>query len=88
MFTNKAVTQRRGSQWKLLLKPNIRPCAAIFFNRHKLAAAVVGIVGATGISFSMSRWMVFSRTPPGNAGRRECRSGGGRPRDAGPASNP
>lgn len=30
-----------------------------FFNRHKLAAAVVGIVAATGISFSMSRWVVF-----------------------------
>ena len=27
--------------------------------RHRLAAAVVGIVGATGISFSMSRWIVF-----------------------------
>ncbi len=32
-----------------------------FFARHKLAAAVVGIVVATGISFSMSRWIVFSR---------------------------
>ncbi len=32
-----------------------------FFDRHKLAAAVVGIVAATGISFSMSRWLVFSR---------------------------
>jgi dolichol-phosphate mannosyltransferase len=32
-----------------------------FFARHKLAAAVVGIVAATGISFSMSRWLVFSR---------------------------
>ncbi len=30
-----------------------------FFARHKLAAAVVGIVAATGISFSMSRWVVF-----------------------------
>ncbi len=34
-----------------------------FFARHKLAAAVVGIVAATGISFSMSRWLVFSRKP-------------------------
>jgi len=30
-----------------------------FFARHKLAAAVLGIVAATGISFSMSRWVVF-----------------------------
>jgi len=32
-----------------------------FFARHKLAAAVVAIVAATGISFSMSRWLVFSK---------------------------
>jgi dolichol-phosphate mannosyltransferase len=30
-----------------------------FFAQHKLAAAVVGIVAATGISFSMARWLVF-----------------------------
>jgi putative flippase GtrA len=30
-----------------------------FFDNHKLAAAVVGIVTATGVSFSMSRWLVF-----------------------------
>ena len=30
-----------------------------FFQQHKLAAALVGIVAATGISFSMSRWVVF-----------------------------
>jgi dolichol-phosphate mannosyltransferase len=34
-----------------------------FFARHRLAAAVVGIVAATGISFSMSRWLVFARRP-------------------------
>jgi dolichol-phosphate mannosyltransferase len=34
-----------------------------FFARHRLAAAVVGIVAATGISFTMSRWLVFSRKP-------------------------
>ena len=34
-----------------------------FFNDHKLAAAVVGIVVATGLSFSMSRWVVFRRSP-------------------------
>ena len=33
------------------------------FARHRLAAAVVGIVVATGISFSMSRWVVFRRKP-------------------------
>jgi dolichol-phosphate mannosyltransferase len=45
-----------------------------FFARHKLAAAVVGIVAATGISFSMSRWIVFSRSPEpriARIGRRE-----------------
>jgi dolichol-phosphate mannosyltransferase len=32
-----------------------------FFNAHKLLAAVVGIVAGTGVSFSMSRWVVFSQ---------------------------
>ena len=32
-----------------------------YFQRHKLAAALVGIVCATGISFSMARWFVFAR---------------------------
>ncbi len=40
-----------------------------FFARHKLAAAVVGIIVATGISFSMSRWVVFIRKPAGMAER-------------------
>ena len=30
-----------------------------FFEKHRLYAAVVGIVAATGISFTMSRWLVF-----------------------------
>lgn len=34
-----------------------------FFYDHKLAAAVVGILVATGLSFSMSRWVVFRRNP-------------------------
>ena len=34
-----------------------------FFRRHRLAAALVGIVAATGISFSMARWFVFSQKP-------------------------
>jgi dolichol-phosphate mannosyltransferase len=37
------------------------PATVAFFARHRLAAAVVGIVAATGISFSMSRWLVFGR---------------------------
>ena len=40
-----------------------------FFTRHRLAAAVVGIIVATGISFSMSRWVVFIRRPAGAVGR-------------------
>jgi dolichol-phosphate mannosyltransferase len=39
----------------------------IFFAQHRLAAAVVGIVVATGISFSMSRWVVFIRRPDSRA---------------------
>ena len=39
------------------------PARVDFFARHRLAAAVVGIVAATGISFSMSRWIVFTRRP-------------------------
>ncbi len=37
------------------------PANVAFFHQHRLAAAVVGIVTATGISFSMARWVVFSR---------------------------
>ncbi len=32
-----------------------------FFDRHRLAAAVVGIVLATVLSFTMARWVVFRR---------------------------
>ncbi|MDB5350391.1 MAG: putative rane protein [Planctomycetota bacterium] len=39
------------------------PRKVAFFNAHKLAAAVVGIIAATGISFSMSRWVVFRNNP-------------------------
>ncbi|GAC1473072.1 MAG: hypothetical protein NVSMB9_21080 [Isosphaeraceae bacterium] len=35
------------------------PLHMVFFRQHKLAAAVVGIITATGLSFSMSRWLVF-----------------------------
>jgi dolichol-phosphate mannosyltransferase len=37
-----------------------------FFNRHRLAAALVGIITATGISFSMSRWVVFRHGAAGS----------------------
>jgi dolichol-phosphate mannosyltransferase len=42
-----------------------------FFNAHKLLAAVVGIVAGTGVSFSMSRWVVFSQpsVPPASLPR-------------------
>jgi dolichol-phosphate mannosyltransferase len=44
------------------------PSRIEFFDHHRLAAAVVGIVAATGISFSMSRWLVFARrAEPGHA---------------------
>jgi dolichol-phosphate mannosyltransferase len=39
------------------------PARVAFFARHRLAAAVVGIVAATAISFTMSRWIVFTRRP-------------------------
>jgi dolichol-phosphate mannosyltransferase len=39
----------------------ILPTRFSFFRAHRLAAAVVGIVAATGISFSMARWFVFDR---------------------------
>jgi dolichol-phosphate mannosyltransferase len=35
-----------------------------FFDSHRLAAAVVGIVLATGVSFTMARWVVFKRKSP------------------------
>jgi dolichol-phosphate mannosyltransferase len=39
----------------------ILPTRFSFFQSHRLAAAVVGIVAATGISFSMARWFVFDQ---------------------------
>lgn len=39
----------------------ILPRQFSFFDRHRLAAALVGIVAATGISFTMARWLVFGR---------------------------
>lgn len=45
----------------------VLPVRVAFFGRHRLAAALVGIIAATGISFSMSRWVVFNRRVAGNA---------------------
>ena len=53
------------------------PRKVAFFNVHKLAAAVVGIVVATGLSFSMSRWVVFRRNPKDDAREAEERASGG-----------
>jgi dolichol-phosphate mannosyltransferase len=39
------------------------PTSVAFFRAHRLAAAVVGIVAGTGVSFSMSRWLVFRQQP-------------------------
>ena len=51
----------------------ILPSRIGFFDRHRLAAAVVGIVAATGISFSMSRWIVFTnRRSPRSEHRHHC----------------
>jgi dolichol-phosphate mannosyltransferase len=58
------VTYALGNALGIALSFSLRlflPSRIGFFQRHKLAAAVVGIVAATGISFSMSRWVVFHR---------------------------
>lgn len=39
------------------------PSRFTFFSQHRLMAAFVGIVAATAISFSMSRWVVFIHRP-------------------------
>ena len=58
------LTYALGNALGIALSFSIRlylPGQVEFFNRHRLAAALVGIVVATGISFSMSRWVVFRR---------------------------
>lgn len=60
------LTYALGNALAIALNFSVRlylPTRVAFFDRHRLAAAVVGIVGATGISFSMSRWIVFTRKP-------------------------
>lgn len=60
------LTYALGNALAIALNFSVRlylPTRVAFFDHHRLAAAVVGIVGATGISFSMSRWIVFARKP-------------------------
>jgi dolichol-phosphate mannosyltransferase len=57
----------------ILLSFSVRlylPSRIEFFDHHRLAAAVVGIVAATGISFTMARWLVFAGRPEHWEGRR------------------
>ena len=67
----------------ILLSFSVRlylPSRVEFFDRHRLAAAVVGIVAATGISFTMARWFVFARRP--DPARGDSDYSGGRPEHA------
>ena len=45
-----------------------------YFARHRLAAAVAGIVAATGLSFTMARWFVFDRKAEPTTGSASRRS--------------
>ena len=57
------------------------PSRIPFFARHRLAAAVTGIIAATGISFSLARWFVFAHrsersvTTTRSSGERKLSSG-------------
>jgi len=71
------VTYVLGNALGIALSFSVRlilPSRVGFFERHKLAAAMVGIVAATGISFSMSRWIVFSSRTRACGRRHHCRS--------------
>src|SRR5207237_3007752 len=71
------VTYALGNALGIALSFTVRlilPSRIGFFQRHKLAAAVVGIVAATGISFSMSRWVVFNRRSSARDHHRHGRS--------------
>jgi dolichol-phosphate mannosyltransferase len=57
-FLSYALSNLLGISLSLALRLTL-PRYFGFFDEHKLAAAVVGIITATGISFSMSRWVVF-----------------------------
>jgi dolichol-phosphate mannosyltransferase len=58
------ITYAIGNAVAILVNFSVRlylPAHVGFFERHRLAAAVVGIVVATSISFPMARWLVFAR---------------------------
>ncbi len=59
-FVTYVLSNALGIALSLVLSLGL-PRKVAFFQAHKLAAAVVGIVAATGVSFSMSRWLVFRR---------------------------
>jgi dolichol-phosphate mannosyltransferase len=61
-FVAYAMSNALGIALSLLLRLTL-PAHIGFFDRHKLAAAFVGIVAATGVSFSLSRWVVFRHRP-------------------------
>ncbi len=59
-FLTYALSNALGIALSLSLRLYL-PAHVTFFSHHRLAAAVVGIVTATGISFTMARWLVFSK---------------------------
>ena len=58
-FLKYVLSNSLGVALSMLLSLGL-PARVPFFRAHKLAAALVGIVAATGISFTMSRWLVFN----------------------------
>lgn len=58
-FVTYALSNAMAVSLNLTLRLSL-PRFFVFFNDHRLAAAVVGVVVATGLSFTMSRWFVFS----------------------------
>ena len=67
-FVTYALSNALAVSLNLTLRLSL-PRVLPFFNAHRLAAAVVGVVMATGVSFSMSRWFVFHHakvTPRGS----------------------
>lgn len=57
-FITYALSNALGAGLSLTIRLSL-PRYFGFFFRHNLAAAVVGIVLATGINFSLARWVVF-----------------------------
>jgi dolichol-phosphate mannosyltransferase len=58
------LTYALGNAIAILLSLTLRlilPARFEFFERHRLAAALVGIVAGTGISFATARWFVFGQ---------------------------